>query len=67
MSAIHPELISDGASDFTRYRRNNSYLSVVSIISRRWMPSAFLASSRRVGSLHKLLLNDLKLGFDRVA
>jgi hypothetical protein len=28
------------------------------------MPSAVPASSRRVGSREKLLLNDLKLGFD---
>jgi hypothetical protein len=30
-----PEPTSDAASDFTRYRRKNSKLSVVSIISRR--------------------------------
>jgi hypothetical protein len=34
MTGFHPEPTSDAASDFTRYRRKNSKLSVVSIISR---------------------------------
>jgi hypothetical protein len=51
MTASHPEPISDAASDFTRYRsRKNSKLKVVSIIVAKKMPSAVLASSRRVGS-----------------
>ena len=50
MSAVHPEPTSDAASDFTRYRRKNSKLSVVSIFVAKMMPSAVLASSRRVGS-----------------
>ena len=35
---------------FYRHRRKNSKLSVVSIIVANMMPSAVLASSRRVGS-----------------
>jgi hypothetical protein len=50
MSDVHPKLTSDAASDFTRYRRKNSKLSVVSIIVEKMMPSAVLASSRRVGT-----------------
>jgi hypothetical protein len=53
------------ASDFIHYRRKNNKLSVVSIILAKMMPSAVPASSRRVGSARKLLLNDLSLGFDR--
>jgi hypothetical protein len=65
MSAVHPEPTSDAASDFTRYGRKNSKLSVVSIIVAKMMPSAVLASSPARRQSGKLLLNDLKIGFDR--
>jgi len=44
--------------------QKEQHVSVGSIMVAKIMLSAVPASSRRVGSREKLLLNDLKIGFD---